>query len=53
MWDLLRKDAMQLGIDAVTVDCNSSEFARRDLDRARSHLDQALRVTSEISCVWR
>jgi len=22
MWDLFRQDAMQLGIDAVTVDCN-------------------------------
>lgn len=41
-WDLFRKDAMKLGIDAVSVDCNRNEFARRDLDWARSHLDQGI-----------
>ena len=40
--DLFRKDAMKLGIDAVSVDCNRNEFARRDLDWARSHLDQSV-----------
>jgi hypothetical protein len=32
-WDLFGKDAMKLGIDAVSVDCGRNEFARRDLDR--------------------
>jgi len=41
-WNLFRKDAMKFGINAVSVDCNRNEFARRDLDRARSYLDQGV-----------
>ena len=41
-WNLFRKDAMKLGIDAVSVDCNRNKFARRDLDWTRSHLDQGV-----------
>ena len=40
--DLFRKDAMQLGIDAVTVDRKRNELARRGLDRERSCLDQGV-----------
>ena len=39
-WDLFRKDAMKLGIDAVAFDCDRNELANRPFDRARSHLDQ-------------
>ena len=39
-WNLFRKDAMKLGIDAVSVDCNRNKFARRNFDWTRSHLDQ-------------
>ena len=39
-WDLFREDAMQLGIDAVSVDPSCDEFARRVLERARRGLDQ-------------
>jgi len=35
--DLFGKDAMKLGIDAVTFDCDRNEFASRHLDRARSY----------------
>ena len=31
---------MKLGIDAVGVDHNGNEFARRNLDRSRRHFDQ-------------
>jgi hypothetical protein len=41
-WDLFRKYAMKLGIDAVSVDCNRNKFARRDLDWPRCHLDQGV-----------
>jgi len=39
-WYLFGKDAMKLGIDAVSVDCQRNEFVRCYLDRARSYLDQ-------------
>lgn len=38
-WDLFRKDGMKLGVDAVSFDSNGNEFASRDLDWTRSHLD--------------
>ena len=38
--DLFREDAMKLGIDAVSVDCNRNEFACRDLDGMTHELDQ-------------
>jgi hypothetical protein len=31
-WNLFGKDAMKLGIDAVSLDCDRNEFARRYLD---------------------
>ena len=41
-WDLFRQYAMELGIDAVSVDRNRNEFARSDLDWSRRHLDQGV-----------
>jgi hypothetical protein len=38
--DLFGKDAMKLGIDAMSVDCDRNEFAHRHLDRARGYLDE-------------
>src|SRR5262249_23036172 len=40
--DLFRKDAVKLGIDAVSVDCNRNKFACRDFDWTRNHLDQGV-----------
>ena len=37
---LLGKDAVKLWVDAVGVEHDGNEFARRDLDRARRHLGQ-------------
>src|SRR5277367_1618924 len=37
--DLFRKDAMQLGIDAVTIDSSRNEFARRGLEFVSAGID--------------
>jgi hypothetical protein len=39
---LFGKDAMKLGIDAVSLDCDRKETAYRLLDRARSYFDQGV-----------
>ena len=37
---LLGKDAVKLRVDAMGVEHDGNEFARRNLDRARRHLGQ-------------
>ena len=51
MRDLFRKDAMQLGIDAVTVGPNGNESRVAASIGSAVALIRALRVTSENSCV--
>jgi hypothetical protein len=54
-WDLFRKDAMQLGINPMSLDRNPNEFVRSDLNRraaqgAPCHLGNLLGMAVNIRC---